>query len=192
MRSRLVMFSWVVLLPLVNAFRHLVLIGMPGVGKSFLGNYASTILSLPFVDTDHQLLIKGISPPDDPGDRLAWSLFRKAESELLEQQLLAHGPSIISTGGGVVDCHRSFHLLMNHRDGVVHIMRSGASPFEVPGGIDHRRLPDNRQKLWEKRARYYMQASGDSYWNENDRKPEEFVSWLIRHDLVPQLETDHV
>lgn len=185
MRRLPVLYTWLIVSS-VNAFRHLVLIGMPGVGKSFLGKHASTALSIPYVDTDQELLLKGVCPPENQNDRRGWSFFREAESQVLEQQLLAHGPSIISTGGGVVDSHRSFHLLINQEKGVVHIMRSGASAFDIPGGLDYRRLPEDRQKLWEKRAKYYLQASQESYWNENDREPDEFVSWLIGHDLVPR------
>ena len=80
---------------------NIVLIGMPGSGKSAVGRILAQRTGMPLADTD-QLIIRqaGKSIPDifrDSGE----PAFRDLESEVV-RDLSLHGGQIISTGGGAV------------------------------------------------------------------------------------------
>src|SRR6185369_12002722 len=79
--------------------RSIVLIGMPGCGKSALGRRLAPRLELPFVDVDEEIeraagkSIKEIFA--DHGE----AYFRDGERKVIAR-LLASGPQVLATGGG--------------------------------------------------------------------------------------------
>ncbi len=82
--------------------RAIVLVGMPGSGKSSVGRRLAKRLGRPFVDADDELVRRtGRSVRDwfaDEGE----PAFRDAEGALLADLLAAPGPSVVASGGGVV------------------------------------------------------------------------------------------
>lgn len=80
---------------------NLVLIGMPGSGKTVVGHMLAEKTGLPFCDTD-QLIVKKAGKPiteifRDSGEQT----FRDLESEVI-RDLSLRGGMIVSTGGGAV------------------------------------------------------------------------------------------
>jgi shikimate kinase len=81
--------------------RSVVLIGMPGCGKSALGRRLAPRLELPFVDVDEEIeraagkSIKEIFA--DHGE----TYFRDGERRVIAR-LLASGPQVLATGGGAL------------------------------------------------------------------------------------------
>ncbi|WP_085318409.1 shikimate kinase, partial [Derxia lacustris] len=82
--------------------RHLVLIGMPGTGKSTIGRLVARRLGRPFVDSDHEIEIRcGVRIPvifeleGEPG-------FRDRESSVLADLAASEEPMVLATGGGAV------------------------------------------------------------------------------------------
>jgi shikimate kinase len=81
--------------------RSIVLIGMPGCGKSALGRRLAPRLELPFVDVDEEIeraagkTIKEIFT--DHGE----AYFRDGERKVIAR-LLAAGPQVLATGGGAL------------------------------------------------------------------------------------------
>lgn len=81
--------------------RSLVLIGMPGCGKSAIGRRLAPRLDLPFVDADEEIeqaagkSIKEIFA--DHGE----AYFRDGERRVIAR-LLASGPQVLATGGGAM------------------------------------------------------------------------------------------
>jgi shikimate kinase len=81
--------------------RSIVLIGMPGCGKSALGRRLAPRLELPFVDMDEEIeraagkTIKEIFA--DHGE----AYFRAGERKVIAR-LLASGPQVLATGGGAL------------------------------------------------------------------------------------------
>lgn len=80
--------------------RPLVLIGMMGAGKSSLGRRLGLRLSVPFADSDDEIVrAAGISIPEifemegEPG-------FRARERETVRQILTEHPVGVLATGGG--------------------------------------------------------------------------------------------
>ena len=89
---------------------NLVLIGMPGSGKSAVGHILAEKTGLPFCDTD-QLIVEKAGKPiteifRDSGERA----FRDLESEVI-RDLSLRGGIIVSTGGGAVLCPENVTVL---------------------------------------------------------------------------------
>ena len=82
--------------------RHVVLVGMPGAGKSSVGRRLARELGRPFADADEQLeLTAGRVIPQifrDDGE----ATFRRLETQTLSELLSRHTPLVIAAGGGAV------------------------------------------------------------------------------------------
>ena len=110
--------------------RPVALIGMPGCGKTSAGRAAAGLAGLPFVDVDERIeALYGPVPAlfAEGGE----PHFRACERRALEA-VLAEGPAIIATGGGIVTEAASMALIKTHAL-VVYIDR----PLEcILGDID--------------------------------------------------------
>jgi shikimate kinase len=81
--------------------RSIVLIGMPGCGKSALGRRLAPRLELPFVDVDEEIeRAAGKSIKDIFADH-GEAYFRDGERRVIAR-LLASGPQVMATGGGAL------------------------------------------------------------------------------------------
>ena len=82
--------------------RHVVLVGLMGVGKSTVGRRLAKELSRPFADVDEQVELQaGMTIPTIFSD-LGEETFRKAESEALAGLLRRPSPLVVAAGGGAV------------------------------------------------------------------------------------------
>ncbi|WP_348649607.1 shikimate kinase, partial [Rhizobium leguminosarum] len=92
--------------------RPIVLVGMPGAGKSSLGRALAKRLGLRFVDSDKEIeqkVGKSISEIfKDHGE----DYFRRLEASEIAQ-LLKAGPKVVATGGGSVLAVQTRHLIGN-------------------------------------------------------------------------------
>ena len=84
-----------------NLTCSVILVGMPGSGKSTIGKNLARLLSMPFVDLDQQIEERcGVKIPiifEIEGE----AGFRKRETVAL-QEALANGHIVLATGGGAV------------------------------------------------------------------------------------------
>lgn len=110
--------------------QNIVLIGMPGSGKSTVGRRLSKVLNRPFVDTDKIVEeMAGKSIPEifaEDGEEV----FRRMEHEAVTRVGM-EGGQVIATGGGVVTRRENYAPLVQngmivflHRD-VGHLSRKG-------------------------------------------------------------------
>ena len=104
-----------------------ILIGMRGTGKTFVGNMAASVLSWPFVDADAYFERKHKLGVREFVHQHGWPAFREAEtaalSDLIQEMPLGH---IISLGGGIVETDSARKILTEYtltKGSVVHIMR---------------------------------------------------------------------
>ena len=81
---------------------NIVLIGMPGCGKSTVGKRLAKELNRPFFDVDDEIVKQaGISIPDI-FEKHGEQHFRQLESEVIKNQISAQTGAVISTGGGAI------------------------------------------------------------------------------------------
>jgi shikimate kinase len=104
----------------------LVLVGLPGSGKTTVGRQLARRLRLPFVDSDHAIEHRLGCSVREYFEREGEDRFRDLESEVLDD-LSLHHPGVLSTGGGSV--LRSINRERLRQRGHVFYLRS--SPEEV-------------------------------------------------------------
>ena len=81
--------------------QNLVLVGMPGSGKTTVGKIAARYLSMEFVDTDNLIEKEFKMPITEIFRKFGQEKFRESECEIIKS-VSKTGGKVISTGGGVV------------------------------------------------------------------------------------------
>ena len=148
--------------------QNIVLIGMSGVGKTFLGKYASIHLGLPFFDTDeiiqrtHNAELRGLVKDK------SWSWFRNEEYNVLKELVKLNGV-IISTGGGIIENPLVENLLTGQK--VIYIKRDVTSDIKVA-----RHLTASYDILEFKRRPIYEKLSENIYIN--DSSADNFIKYI--------------
>jgi len=79
--------------------RSIVLVGMPGAGKTSIGRRLATLLGIPFVDADHEIEAAAGMAITDIFEVHGEAAFRDGERRVI-QRLLGEGPQVLATGGG--------------------------------------------------------------------------------------------
>ncbi|KAG9014199.1 3-dehydroquinate dehydratase (3-dehydroquinase) [Tulasnella sp. 427] len=102
----------------------IVLIGMRGAGKSYIGKLAATVLGLEYIDADDYRSEKLGTGLSDYVKKGCWPAFRNAELEVLFE-LLRTRPcgAVLSLGGGIVETPAAREASKNSRGPVVHVER---------------------------------------------------------------------
>lgn len=93
---------------------NIVLIGMPGCGKSTIGKVLAEKLGKQFIDIDQQIVYHSGMPIPEIFAQSGEEGFRKLETEVLSQYGKASG-LVISTGGGCVTRSENYPIL--HQNG---------------------------------------------------------------------------
>lgn len=162
----------------MNEDKNIVLIGMPGSGKTTLGKQLASRLGRTFVDADDfvvQLEGKTIA------DMFAVSeeYFRDAETKAA-QELAKRRGLVVACGGGVIK--RSVNIEIFKETGVVIFL--DRSPDDIVTDVDVASRPllkDGKQKvydLYDERIALYWAAA--DYTIVNDKKAEEILDELVR------------
>lgn len=109
-----------------NESASVVIIGMRGSGKSFIGKLASVALSWSFLDADtyfeekHQVGVREFVHQN------GWPAFREAEMEVLKKLLTTYSTRhVISLGGGIVETPSARDVLKSYakKGPIIHIVR---------------------------------------------------------------------
>lgn len=124
--------------------KNLVLIGMPGCGKTTIGKLLAEELGKEFLDTDEEIVKKTGTSIPEIFEAQGEKGFRRIESEVIAEISALQG-MVIATGGGAVLNKRNIDLLKENGT-VVFIDR----PLEQLVTTDDRPLSKNRELL-EKR-----------------------------------------
>ena len=144
---------------------NLVLIGMPGCGKTTLATHLARLLDRPMVDTDTQVeALAGMSIPEIFRTR-GESGFRALETQVLTQ-VCARSGLVIATGGGCVTRPENLPLL--RQNGCVVWLLRDAALLPAEG----RPLSQNGDLARMERERTPLYRRACHLWAANDREPE--------------------
>ncbi len=138
---------------------NLVLIGMPGSGKTTIGRLLSKEVQVPFIDLDEA--IETYSQQEIPElFKKGEAYFRKVESEVT-LNIASRAPLIIATGGGVVLREENMQALAKNGliiflnrslDQITHDVEVGTRPLLKEGLDKLRTLYNERIGLYHKYA----------------------------------------
>lgn len=159
--------------------QNVVLIGMPGSGKTTIGKLLSKLLLKEFVDSDEEIVKNSKMSIPEIFERFGEEHFRKLETEVLEN-LSKRQNLVIATGGGAVLNHKNVENL--RKNGKIYFIDRNLESI-LP--TDDRPLSSTRENLikryneryeiYKKSADFHLKASDDA--NENaDRIKEDFYN----------------
>lgn len=106
---------------MVGDMRNIVLIGMPGSGKTFLGRRMAEETGKTFVDMDDEIIKKAGKPIPEIFDEVGESGFRDIESEVAAELGKQRG-LVIATGGGAILRDENVDALRQNGH-IIHIKR---------------------------------------------------------------------
>lgn len=165
--------------------KHLMLVGLPGAGKSAVGAAVAELLRMPFVDSDVLIVRRMQMPVDRIFAVHGEAEFRRMEREIVAEAL-AGEPAVIAPGGGwaaqdgsLATARAAGAMLLYLRtppqlaaDRIAH-----GEPRPLVAGPN----PDERMReLLQEREPFYTQADGE-IWNDHrpvNQVAEEVVRWV--------------
>lgn len=152
---------------------NLILIGMPGSGKTTVGKMLAQELGREFVDADAVLEQRAGRPITQIIPLEGEAVFRAMETEVL-QDLGKRSGLVLATGGGCVTRPENYDAL--HRNGTIVWLRRATALLPTDG----RPLSQagRLEELYQKRAPLYA-AFGD-LTAENSGTPQETVEEILR------------
>ena len=140
--------------------QSIVLVGMPGCGKTTVGDKLSALTGRRVIDTDVEILKKHGRSPSEIIKAGGEEAFRQLESEVIAEVSKTSGV-IISTGGGAVTRKENYNLL--HQNSVIVFIDRDISSLAT----SDRPLSVNLEALYKKRLPMYrafcdIEVSNDS------------------------------
>lgn len=95
---------------LLKSKQNLVLIGMPGCGKSTIGKTVASLFDKEFIDSDEEIIKREGKSIPEIFDCCGEKRFREIESDIISELSLKQG-AVIATGGGAILNERNIDLL---------------------------------------------------------------------------------
>ena len=152
-----------------NTLSNIILIGMPGSGKSTVGKLVAEALSRPFVDTDEEIE-KRYGAPRTIITEKGEAAFREIEMQVVADVAKQSG-LVIATGGGVVE--REENKVSLSQNGKIYLIERSLALLATDG----RPLSKNVSELYERRKDKYDAFADEKV--ENDDTAEKTAEKLI-------------
>ena len=140
---------------IARSVMNIVLIGMPGSGKSTVGRAAAELLDRPFYDADEEIQRRAGKTIPELFAREGEDAFRELEHQVLTD-LGKRGGGVIAAGGGAVCFARNLPSL--RQNGRIYCLKRPVDALPTAG----RPLSTSRERLREmerERAPFYRQAA---------------------------------
>lgn len=147
--------------------KNLILIGMRGAGKSFLGQSVACHLRWNFVDLDLEIEKRiGMTISEFVDGDAGWEAFRSLETQVL-REVLEDGGRVVACGGGVVERKENRNLLLHALAHVVHVRRDLAELAALYSSrFAHRpALHRSFDDVWREREPWYLECSQFEFLN---------------------------
>ncbi len=148
----------------------IVLIGMPGCGKTTIGKMAAEKLGVKFIDLDEEIVRSTGKSINSIFAESGEDFFRELETKSLGEAMLSDN-SVISTGGGIVKFIRNTELAKQAGGYIVFIDR----PLDlIISDIDTSERPllkdgaDRLKSLYSERYELYKNAADEMIKNDSD------------------------
>ena len=92
--------------------KSIVLVGMMGVGKSTIGRRLASVMQMPFVDVDEEIIVAANMEISDIFEKHGEKHFREGERKVI-QRLMNGKQKVIATGGGAFINMQTRKLIIN-------------------------------------------------------------------------------
>nr|WP_314277826.1 shikimate kinase [uncultured Peptostreptococcus sp.] len=141
---------------LIKNKKNIILIGMPGCGKSTLGNKLAKFLERDFLDTDELIYEEVGLRPKEIIEKLGEVYFREIETEILKKIDDKKG-IVVATGGGILVRKENYQYIKKMGNCVFYINRS----IDLLDRKDRPLSKDGKssiEKLYEERHNQYIKA----------------------------------
>ena len=145
--------------------RNIVLIGMPGSGKTTVGKWFAKISKVKFYDTDKMIRASENRSPQQIIETDGEETFRKIESRIIKEVSLRNN-SVIVTGGGAVTVPGNKNAL-KHNSLVVYVIRPLENLATKGRPLSQKMSVD---KLYEQRKNLYEEYSDTVIVNDKELK----------------------
>lgn len=143
-----------------RSLSNIILIGMPGSGKSTVGKLVAKALSRRFVDTDEEIE-KRFGAPGAIITEQGEDAFREIEKQVVADVAKESG-LVIATGGGVVEREENYRSLS--QNGTVYLLERDITALATEG----RPLSKDISSLWERRREKYLRFADVKIENNED------------------------
>ena len=143
---------------ILHSKESIVLIGMPGSGKSAVGKILAERTGLPFADTDRLIEEKAGKPIPDIFREDGEPAFRGLESAVI-RELSKQGGQIISTGGGAV--LRPENITVLRQNGRLFWLNRDPDALVPTGDRPLADTADKMKRLWLEREPVYRAAADE-------------------------------
>jgi len=129
---------------------NIVLVGMPGSGKTTVGQELARLSGKPFVDLDEEIVKRAGKPIPDIFAQEGEDAFRALETQIVREAGARTG-CVLSAGGGVVTREENYAPL--HQNGVIVHLRRDVSLLPTAGRPASQST--DLRELWRRRAPLY-------------------------------------
>lgn len=151
--------------------KNIVLVGMPGSGKSTVGQYLAELLGRAFYDSDDEISKKGETPAELI-EKYGEEHFRKIETQILAELCKKSG-CVIATGGGGVTREENYDIIHQNAtvvfiDRDIERLSTKGRPLSQ-GGIEKlRQMYNVRYPLYKKFSHFSVKSQ--KTWQETTSK----------------------
>ena len=143
------------------------LLGMPGAGKTTLGQQIAETLSSKFLELDQQIVEKEKLPIQDIFIQKGEDYFRQVESSLLKELTLKHQDFVMSTGGGAPCFFDNLEFMNQHGislfikvsfDELGRRLSKSKKKRPILYGIERENFSEELKQKFQHRLQYYHKA----------------------------------
>ena len=159
---------------LEKEYMNIVLIGMPGSGKTTVGKRVAELTGRDFIDLDDEVYFKAGQTPEEMILVQGEETFRKTETQVLREISKGHG-QVIATGGGVVTREENRQLLQ--QNSVIVYLERDIEDLETCG----RPLSQYRgvEELFKEREALYQDWSNFTVASEDESMAGDAIANLF-------------